>query len=139
VVTKTVEEDMKRMWIGAVALLGLIGCGGKVQHIWVANYTESVPPGIAACVEGPYISPSGASLFYDISNTLGDDMDVSIVPDGSACDGSSGFALYSSTSWNFRVSPSTGPLPGGPYNLAITCYNTLDYCQSFLYAFGYEN
>jgi hypothetical protein len=130
---------MKRMWIGAVALLGLIGCGGKVQHLWVANVPESVPPGIAACVEGPYISPSGASLFYDISNTQGDDMDVSIVADGTPCDGSYGFAVYSSLNWNFRVSPSTGSLQGGPYNLAITCYNTDVYCTSFLYAFGYEN
>jgi hypothetical protein len=137
-----VEEDMKRMWLGAVALLGLIGCGGSstVQHIWVQGYSESVPPGIADCVEGPYPSPSGASVFYDISNTQFDDMDVFIVPYGSPCDGTSGsYALYSSTSWNRRVSQSTDSLPGGSYSLAIACYNTDVYCTSFLYAFGYEN
>ncbi|HXJ21504.1 MAG TPA: hypothetical protein VMT03_14850 [Polyangia bacterium] len=131
---------MKRMWIGVVALLGLIGCGGgKVEHLWVANYEESVGPGIAACVEGPYVSPSGASVFYDISDTFGDDMDVSIVPAGYACDGSSGLALYSSSNWDFRVSPSTGSVPAGSYSLAITCYNVVDYCTPFLYAFGYED
>jgi len=131
---------MKRTWLGVVALLGLVGCGsGTVQHIWVANVPESVPAGVAACVEGPYVSPSGASLFYDIGDPYGDDMDVSIVSYGYACDGSTGYAITSSPNWAGRASPGTGSLPGGPYQLAITCYNLVDDCTPNLYAFGYED
>jgi hypothetical protein len=110
-----------------------------VQHIWVQNVSESVPPGVAACVEGPYVSPSGASIFYDITDTYGDNMDVSVVAEGYACDGSTGYAISSSTSWAGRSSRDTGSLPGGPYNLAITCYNLVDYCTPTLFQFGYEN
>ena len=131
---------MKRMWIGAVALFGLIGCGsGTVQHLWVANVPESVPPGYSACVEGPYVSPSGASLFYDISDTLGDAMDVSIVPHGYPCDGYTGYAITTSPNWAGRASPGTGSLPGGAYDLAINCNNLVYNCEPFLYAFGYED
>ena len=131
---------MKRMWIGAAALLGLVGCGsGTVQHIWVANAPETVPAGSADCYEGPYVSPSGASLFYDITDTYGDYMDVSIVAYGDTCDGSSGYAITHSTDWAGRSSPGTGPVPGGSYQLAITCYNLVDPCTPYLYAFGYED
>jgi len=131
---------MKRIWIGAVALVGLIGCGsGTVQHIWVANAPQAVPAGVASCQEGPYQSPSGASIFYDIGDSYGDDMDVSIVAYGDHCDGSSGYAVSTSPSWAGRISPSTGSLPGGLYQLAITCYNLVDDCTPLLYSFGYED
>jgi hypothetical protein len=110
-----------------------------MQHLWVANISESVPPGIAACIEGPFSSPSGATIFYDITDVQNDDMDVSVVADGEACDGSAGYALTSSTDWTGRQSAKTGALPGGHYNLAVTCYNPLVYCAAYLSSFGYQD
>jgi hypothetical protein len=110
-----------------------------MQHLWVANMSESVPAGLGACVEGPFSNPSGASIFYDISDVLHDDMAVSIVPEGSPCDGSAGYLVWDSTDWMGRQSAMTGSLAGGRYSLAVTCYNVSADCEPFLYAFGYED
>jgi hypothetical protein len=58
---------------------------------------------------------------------------------GSDGDGSAGYAVTSATAWNGRQSVKTGPLPGGRYNLAVTCYNVTAYCEPLLNAFGYED
>jgi len=115
------------------------GAAGAIPHVWVANVALNVPPGYSACVEGPYYSPSGANLFYDISDTVNDDMAVSIVANGNACDGSTGYGTISSTNWTSGASGfTTGALPGGAYLLAITCYNVAYDCTPFLSVFGYQ-
>jgi hypothetical protein len=137
---ETVEADMKRMWLGAVALLGLIGCGGRVQHIWDSPGPLDVYPG-PTCVSGPYFNPSGGAVFWDVAGAVGDDMDVQVMPDGYGCDASSnaGYAYYSNTYWSGGIvsSPAVGA-PAGDYNLAIYCYNS-DFCSPYIHSFGYED
>ena len=124
------------MWLAAVTALGMIGCGGGtttrtgsydcqfsvdafgyvygVETDWVVNVTEPFPPGRSYCVEGPYSSPDGADIVFDITDTFGDDMDVSVVPNGASCDGSKGYGSIGSTSWAGSLSSDTGygHLPG---------------------------
>ncbi|HVV16972.1 MAG TPA: hypothetical protein VHH90_07185 [Polyangia bacterium] len=122
-----------------MTIVGAVGCGsGRVETIWVAGAPETVPAGVSACVEGPYASPSGASIEFDISDYVGDDMDVSVVVGGGSCDAThAGIAPVSDPNWNFRTTQSTGPQPAGYYELAISCYNIIDDCVPDLHSFGY--
>jgi hypothetical protein len=123
---------------GAAGQAGSGGIGIVPQHVWVANLPLSVPAGTAACIEGPYSIPGGGSIVYDISDS-GDNMDVSVVSDGSACDGSTGFAVTSSTAWSGLQSVQANTLNVGLYDLAITCYNLTADCTPYLNAFGYQD
>ncbi len=135
---------MKRTWLAAAALFGLMGCGGGttrtvaydcqftvetfgyvygVETDWVGNVGDSIPAGTSACVEGPYANPDGGDIVFDITDTFGDDMDVSVVQNGASCDGSRGYGKVGSTSWAGTLSSDTGPLPAGLYSLAVSCYN----------------
>jgi hypothetical protein len=134
---------MKRTWIGAVALLGLIGCGGsggRVQHIW-----ESPGPGTVyygpTCVTASHYNPPGGAVFWDVSAAVGDNMDVQVMPESYGCDASSpvGYAAYSQPYWPASiVSAPAVPAPSGYYRLAVFCYNS-DYCSPNIHTFGYED
>ena len=135
---------MKRTWLGAVALLSLIGCGGgggrnntRVETDWVVNVTDSLPAGYAACVEGPYTIPDGATIVFDVSDAYQDAMDVSVVPDGSSCDGTSGYGALSSSNWAGTGSSETQTLPAGNYDLAVNCNNFVSDCVFTVDTFGY--
>ena len=84
---------------------------------------DTVPAGVAQCVEGPYQIQDGDDIVFDITDTYGDDMDVSVVPNGAACDGSRGYGSIGSTSWAGTLSSETGPQAAGLYSLAVSCYN----------------
>jgi hypothetical protein len=133
-----------RMLLAAVALFGMVGCGGgttrrnnAIETDWVVNVGDSVPAGYSACVEGPYALPSGADIVFDVTDTVGDDMDVSVVRDGSSCDGSSGYGVAASSDWAGTLSRDTGSLPAGNYDLAVTCYNLIYDCTFTVTTFGY--
>ena len=132
---------MKRMWLGAVALLGLIGCGGgAVQHIWDSPGPLTVVYG-PTCVSGPYFNPAGGAVFWDVSAAPGDDMDVQVMPESEGCNASSnyGYAFYANTSWSGGIVSSPAvPAPANYYNLAVFCYNS-DYCSPTVHSFGYQD
>ncbi len=133
---------MNRMWLGAVLLVGLIGCGGSSRHEvdWAVNVPASVAVGSPDCVQYGAQIPDGAEVFFDITDVRYDDMDASVVSADAACDGSSGFGSIGSTSWYGTLSGNTGSLPAGTYDLAVSCYNSDGYpCQFTIASFGYSD
>ncbi|MFL5305888.1 MAG: hypothetical protein ACJ8F1_11785 [Polyangia bacterium] len=133
-----------RIWLAAVTVLGLIGCGGGttrtsgVETDWVINYAHSTPAGVAECIEGPYSIPSGAEIVFDINDTVGDAMYVSAVSNSSgSCDGSQGFGTIYHSDWAGTDTGYTGTLPGGLYNLAVACDNLVEDCIYTVVTFGY--
>jgi hypothetical protein len=135
-----VEVDMKRMWIGVVALAGLIGCGSStVSHYWISSDVQIDAPNGPSCGTPDYYTPSPSSIFFDVTNFNFDDMDISVVSSTQACNGSSGYGKVIASA-NGTYSGSTGSLPAGAYTLAITCYNNDGSdCSPLLHDFGYEN
>jgi len=134
---------MTRMWLGAVTLLALVGCGGggggraRVETDWVQDYPHTLPAGYADCVEGPYSIPDGAEIVFDVTDTYQDAMDVSVVPAGAPCDGSTGYGVLSSANWAGTGSNTTQTLPAGDYSLAVNCNNLIDDCAFTVTTFGY--
>jgi hypothetical protein len=133
-----------RMWLAAVTVLGLIGCGGGSgghtgggETDWVLNIPHSTPAGIAECIEGPYQLPGGTEIVFDITDTVGDALYVSAVPDGASCDGSTGYGRIYHQTWNGSDTGYTGSLPSGLYNLAVACDNFVDDCIYTVDTFGY--
>ncbi len=133
-----------RNWLGAVAVLGMIGCGGgtsgrsnAVETDWVVSAPHSIPAGATDCVEGAYALPNGGAIFFDITDTVGDAMYVSVVPDGSSCDGSAGQSVLYHQNWGGSDTRTTGSLPGGLYDLAVACDNFVEDCIFTVDTFGY--
>jgi len=137
---------MNRMWLGAVAVLALVGCGGGggggralTEVDWIDGNAApvSIDPGYSDCVQYGGSIPPGAQVFFDIYDALDDNMDASVVPANAACDGSTGYGLVASSSWNGTLSGRTGALASGTYDLAVTCYNVYYPCQLTVDRFGY--
>src|SRR6185312_1758502 len=113
------EVMMNRMWLGAVAVLALVGCGGGggggralTEVDWIDGNAApvSIDPGYSDCVQYGGSIPPGAQVFFDIYDALDDNMDASVVPAIAACDGSTGYGLVASWSWNGTLSGRTGAL-----------------------------
>ena len=135
-----------RMWLAAVAVLGMIGCGGggggggrpnAVETDWVLSADHSTPAGVAECIEGPYQIPSGAEIVFDVTDTVGDALYVSVVPHGASCDGSTGYGVKYHQTWGGSDTGYTGALSGGLYDLAVACDNIVDDCLYTIDTFGY--
>jgi hypothetical protein len=134
------------MWLGAVAVLALVGCGGGggpgrtlVETDWIYGNAPAVQidPGYSDCVAYGAPVPAGAYVVFDISDNYGDNMDASVVAASAPCDGSSGAGRVVSTNWVGTLSGQTGALPAGTYDLAVTCYNAYYPCQLTVETFGY--
>ena len=135
---------MKRTWLAAVALPGLMGCGGgggrhstAVETDWVVNDSISLGAGYAACVEGPYAIPDGAVIFFDVTDAYQDAMDVSVVSASGVCDGTTGYAGLTSSAWAGTGPSDTNALPAGSYSLAVNCNNLVADCIFTVDKFGY--
>lgn len=136
---------MNRMWLAAVAVLALVGCGGGgggpalTEVDWIDGNAPPVSlyPGYSDCVQYGGSIPDGAQVIFDIFDSNGDNMDASVVSASAACDGSSGFGLVQTSNWNGTLGGRTGALPAGTYDLAVTCYNVAYPCQLTVDRFGY--
>jgi hypothetical protein len=137
---------MNRMWLGAVAVLALVGCGGGggggrvlTEVDWVNGNAApvSLDPGTSDCVQYGGSIPAGAQVVFDIYDDLGDNIDASVVAANAPCDGSSGAGLRSSTSLRGTLSGQTAPLAAGTYDLAVSCFNAYYPCQLTVDTFGY--
>lgn len=139
---------MNRTWLGAVAVLALVGCGGgggggpvrtPIENDWIQGNTTPVQinPGYSDCVAYGGSIPDGASVVFDIYDGYGDNMDASVVAASAPCDGSSGSGRVVSPSWTGTITGQTPALPAGTYDLAVTCYNAVLPCQLTVQTFGY--
>ncbi len=123
----------RRLWaMTGVLAIGLVACGGEAGtsvHAIATNEPHSTPAGTEILI-GPFSVPNGAVVDYsivDMPTGIGDDtMDVGIALDATADSASP--TVYGGQSNVSSTSGSTQPLPGGAYDLWISCKNFVDDC-----------